>query len=329
MDSKEEIKQILKNIPLRISITDYCNLNCFFCSNEGMDLNQRNFSNSDFKNVLYLLKTLRKNGLENISITGGDPMCYPKLDALLKQINLLNFKKTFFHTNGVALNSNLIRGELKKFTKVAISIHTLNIEEWKKMTSGNESQFNQLLENLKLLSKENYGNKVEIKIVPIKEFNYSKKSIKEVLNFCNKNNFKFKLLIFEPIKKEHISLIAKIDSIKKILTDIGAKELDKEKSFRNQMDYLPINNYKYKNTEGVLIEIGCGNPEVCKFCSDSNEIFITPNLEIKPCHMSSFTIDLKKAISEKDEEKILNLIVESRNFLSSSPGKNKIFWSQQ
>jgi len=324
----ERVREILKEIPLRISITDYCNLNCFFCSNEGMDASLKNNSKADLKNLLSLLKLLKKHGLEHVSITGGDPTCYPQLKELLDEINKLNFKKTFFHTNGVSLNKDLIRGELKHFSKIAISIHSLDFEEWRKMTGGKKSQFEQIINNLKLLSGEDYQDKIEIKIVPIKGINCSKESIRKILDFCEENKFKFKFLIFEPIKKDHLPLVISLKEMSYLLENLGAKKLPQEKSFRNQKNYLPINKYQYKSCQGVLIEIGCGKKEVCKSCSSSNEIFITPSLGIKPCHTNPYTIDLKEKISNNEGEKIINSILRSRCFLKTSPGKNKKYWSQ-
>ena len=327
MDSKK-IKKILKEIPLRISITDYCNLNCFFCSNEGMDLDLKNTSQAKIKDLIFLLKLLKDSGLRKVSITGGDPTCYPELKQLLKEINELKFEETFFHTNGIALDKELIEGELENFTKVAISIHTLNFIEWEKMTKGTKEQFDRMLKNLELISEKKWGRKVEIKMVPIKGINDSQESIKKVLNLCNASRFRFKFLIFEPIKESHRPLIVSIDDIFNILKKLGATQIPKQNFFRGQENYLPINRYGYKSTQGVLIEIGCGKKEVCKSCFKSNEIFITPKLEIKPCHANSHVICLKNAILSKNKDEILKRILESRCFLKTSPGKNKKYWSQ-
>lgn len=323
------ISDALKNFPLRVSITDYCNLKCFFCSNEGMDSKFRNTAKIDSGKFIYLLKVLKENGLENLSLTGGDPTCYPEIGNLLTEINRLKFSRTFFHTNGISLNESLIKGPLKEFSKVAISIHSVDFLEWKAMTGGEEVQFNKLMNNLKLISKEGYGNKIEIKIVPIKDHNYSVESVRRILDFCDENNFRFKFLIFEPILKEHLSLVVGLKEVASSLSEVGAKELEKDDNFRAQGDYLPINKYKYKSTQGVLIEIGCGKKGVCKSCSESNEIFITPSLEIKPCHASPFVISLMKLIDKKNDEEILNSILKSRGFLKSGPGSNKEYWTQE
>jgi len=170
--------------------------------------------------------------------------------------------------------------------------------------------------------------KVEIKIVSIRGFNDSEKSIKNILDFCSENKFKFKFLTFEPIEEGHKKLIVPLDEIEKILYKIGSEKIKDDSLFRGQKNYLPIKKYKYKSTEGVLIEIGCGKKEVCSSCASSNEIFITPSLDIKPCHVSPFLIKLKKAIVERNKTGIINSILESRHFLKNSPGQDAEYWRQ-
>ena len=94
------LKESLRLFPLRIAITDYCNLNCFFCSNEGMPLFQRNKKHADIEQLKYLLTILIDRGLKNISITGGEPTIHPEILELIKFFNIEgpHLNDIFFHT---------------------------------------------------------------------------------------------------------------------------------------------------------------------------------------------------------------------------------------
>lgn len=323
-----KIEDALKNFPLRIALTDYCNLKCFFCSNEGMDFDCKNKNHIDLNLLKKLLKYLRKEGLNNLSITGGEPSLFPKINELLLYIKNLNFPQVFFHTNGTALSKKIIDNYLVSFTKIAVSIHTVNFKTWKKLTYGSKMQFDNLIKNLDYLSKYTKNNQVvvEIKVVPIKGINNNYKNIKDILDFCADHNFKFKFLNFEPITNEQQSYQLPLNYLTKIIEKCGAKLLPKDNNFRGQKSYLPINWYAYKNIKGAAIEIGCGEPNVCKTCYKSNEIFISPNLELKPCHASNFNIPLKFIITNNDKKSILKAILESRKFLKTKPGLNITHW---
>jgi len=322
------IEYILKNFPLRVSLTDFCNLRCFFCSNEGMPSDRKNRTHIDLNSLKFLISTLAKNGLENLSLTGGEPTLYPKLKELLLFISSFSFKNTFFHTNGIELSRNLISGGLKNFTKIAVTIHTTDQRTWQRITGGTNLQFKKLQNNLKLLSKMKNGPKIEIKHVAIRGFDDSQEILKRFLDFCAENNFKFKFLNFEPIEKDQQNLVIPFQELKRKLESIGCKFLNFQGPFRGQSSYLPISWYKYKNTKGVVIEIGCGHPEACEACFNANEIFVMPTLEIKPCHISPQTIPLKQFIKNNDQKALCRAVVKSREILKLKPGENKHYWRE-
>lgn len=321
--------EVLNNFPLRISLTDFCNLNCFFCSNEGMPLDCKNIRHADIEEVLYLINVLYKNGLKNLSVTGGDPCVYKYLDDFLTGIKKYNFENVFYHTNGVALNKELLTKLVGIFTKIAVSVHSLNFDQWSRLTKGQRSQFDSLKNNLKNLEeyKEKNNNlNVEIKIVPMKDINDDEKSISDLLEYCSENNFILKFLNFEPITITQLKYLVDVSSLKRKIENLGGVFLPPDVKFRGQKNYLPIQRFSYKNMIGVVIEIGCGQSKVCRNCYKSNEIYIDPSLEIKPCHASLFSIPLSELIFNNDDEGILEAIIESRRFLKTQPGKGSSFW---
>ena len=295
-----KIKESLKYFPLRIAVTDYCNLNCFFCSNEGMPLYQKNNFFCDLEKTKTLIKILTEKGLKEISFTGGEPSLHPDILELVEFCGKFDFKNLFFHTNGVFIRKDLIKTLLKNFKK--------------------------LIETLEYLATKNKEILVEIKCVLIRGINDEEKDIKSFLDFCSKYRFKFKILNFEPIIPEHINLVIPFQEVKEKINFVGAIPIEDDTLFRNQKKYLPVKKFFYGNTWGVVIKIGCGNQEVCKECYLSNEIFITPDLKIKPCHMRNYKIDLEKFIKKGDKSGIYEAIQESRNYLAQAPGENLNVW---
>jgi len=320
------LKYYLNYLPLRIAVTDYCNLKCFFCSNEGMPLCNKNKTHININELKYLVKSLANEGLKNVSITGGEPTLHPQIIEIINFLNKFNFKNLFFHTNGINLTEKLVKKLSEGFTKIAISLHSANFKTWQKLTGGTKKQFKILISNLKMISKFSDRPLIELKYVPIKGYNDSEKEFKSFLELCNSFKFKFKFLNFEPIIQEHQGLEIPFEKIKETLIKIGCKFLGNDKYFRDQNRYLPIKKFKYKNIFGVAIEIGCGDPKVCKECYRVNEIFISPEMKIKPCHISDYQIDLKKFVNQKEKKKIFQTIVHSREFLFSAPGSGSRIW---
>lgn len=318
----------LTNFPIRIALTDHCNLRCFFCSNEGMDLRCKNLRQINLDHLKYFLEVAKDIGVSGLSLTGGEPSLYPSLEDLLGHVKRLKFSQAFFHTNGIRLTPSLVDNYLSSFSKIAISIHSVNLETWQRLTGGHQRQFSQLMANLEHLSSYSRSEAlaVEIKSVPMKGVNDSIDEFEQLLDFCSENKFRFKFLNFEPITPEQqryqIPLQKTLDKVR----FVGGELLPPDKKFRGQKSYLPLNRFKYKNTRGVVIEIGCGQPEVCETCAYSNEIFVDPNLEIKPCHASKVSFPLKSFIKNRDNQGILDVMIRSREFLLTKPGLGITHW---
>jgi len=321
--------EILETFPLRVAITDYCNLRCFFCSNEGMGAEQRNTSHIDVKDFEYLVTTAAKHGLRHISLTGGEPTLHPELDRILCIVNSSGLDRTFFHTNGVGLTAELIHGPLKSFSKVAVSIHATDYSTWHRITGGTEEQYVRLWANLHMLGEAGYKQRLEIKHIPIAGINDSATAIQATLDLAAQYGVKFKFLDLEPTERTQTRLVVPLTELTSKLELTGCTPLPKEAEFRGQVDYLPIHWYEYRGTRGVAIEIGCGRPSVCRACYKSNETFVTPDLAIKPCHVSSSTISLKDAIASRAEMQLLEGFIESRRFLYARPGESARYWRQE
>lgn len=320
------LPQCLQFFPLRVALTDYCNIACFFCSNEGMPLSQKNKSFIDTEKLKYLIETLSEEGLRNISFTGGEPVLHPDIEEIARTCGKLNFERSFFHTNGILLTEGLSRKLAENFNKIAVSIHSARFETWSKITRGSKEKFKKLMRNLEILSQLKDKTLIELKSVLIKDYNDSEEELKSFLALCNAFKFKFKFLNLEPIIPSHTGFVIPFERVKEKLISVGAEPEKENSQFRGQSNYLPIKRFKYKDTRGVAIEIGCGKPEVCEECYRSNEIFVTPELKIKPCHMTNHQIDLLPLIEQKDKESIFETIVNSRRYLAQAPGRGLKVW---
>ncbi len=308
---------MLSRFPVRIAVTDHCNLDCFFCSNEGMSIAQKNLEHIDNTRLSHLLDVLNKQGLNHLSITGGDPVVHPEFSELIKKVVSLKIPLVYLHTNGIGLQKDMIREDLHHLTKIAISYHASDFPTWNILTSGSYAQFAKRKENIEMLASEGYGRNVEIKHIPIRGINDSENNIFDTLELCASYGFRFKFLKLEPTKQTQHQMVIGRKDMENILEGIGCKRMDIDLQFRGQKEYVPVSVFNYKNIKGVVAEINCGDKATCEQCYNSNEIFITPDLKLKPCHISEYSIDLKPMIDNDQERDILDSIINTRSFLYS------------
>ncbi len=132
-----------------IELTYRCNLNCFFCYNDtalrGTILTRRQYFD--------LLHELRKLGVMNIVLSGGEPLAHPDFFELGKKAKELGFVIRI-KSNGHALRERLIskiKNEIDPFI-IDISLHGACAETHDRQTRVPGS-FRVLMKNLELLKE--------------------------------------------------------------------------------------------------------------------------------------------------------------------------------
>jgi MoaA/NifB/PqqE/SkfB family radical SAM enzyme len=109
-----------KPIELTLAPTDFCNLNCSFCSvkNREMDI-------LDFEELKKVLRKFRDIGLQSVAISGGgDPLLYSYINELIDYIHYWDMDVGLI-TNGIKLNK-IKKDTMKKLTWIRISLNGLD-----------------------------------------------------------------------------------------------------------------------------------------------------------------------------------------------------------
>lgn len=70
-------KQISQEKRIRLSLTENCNYRCFFCHEEGMDMNTTRGKKSE-QEICNLLLELKQKKYNAITFTGGEPLIEKK-----------------------------------------------------------------------------------------------------------------------------------------------------------------------------------------------------------------------------------------------------------
>jgi len=320
--------EVIRRFPLRVSVTDHCNADCFFCSNDGLGYERKHTEHVDSDRFEFLLNALVELGSLQVALSGGEPSVHPQAARLIDIVNSSGIPRKFYHTNGILLDRDEIREGLGDFTKVGVSIHAFDPEAYATITRLKPAVYQRVLRSLDALHEDGFGNRVEIKHVPTKGLNDSPDMLRRTLDYCSERGFRFKFLKLEAIEEDHIELQQDTSELAREIEKLGAVPFKDGNTFRGQTDYLPISRYKYGNTDGVVIDIGCGRPEVCASCYNANEIYLTPRLELKPCKASSHLIPLEDAIDNRNVGEIVRRIASSRSFLAGMPGLDKKYWHE-
>jgi len=156
----------LKN--LCIEITNKCMLNCIHCSSKANSKSKDILSFSDIKNILL---DAVSEGVENLSISGGDPLLHPEFKKIISFAKKLGLHITIYscgiiyHNNKLSsITEDILLFLKENINKIVISLHGSNDETIYKIVKI-KNAFNTIINSIKSCLK--YNIETEIHFVPM------------------------------------------------------------------------------------------------------------------------------------------------------------------
>lgn len=294
---------------LRISVTDRCNLRCIYCMPE------KGISSIGYEEVLRyeeivkLVKVATELGINNIRITGGEPLIRKDLVNLIKLLReFKEIKDLSLTTNGVFLEKYIDDLISAGLDRVNISIDSLNPKIYKHITC--RGNLNDVIKGLK--------KAIDSSIRPIKINVVVMKNIND-----NLEDFA-KLSMIEPVHIRFIEYmpVTGIEKIRGLTEEEMLNELNKYGELikaKNPLGYGPATYYKYKKATGTIGLI-CSNSH--NFCDKCNRLRLTSDGKLKPCLFGEEEVDIKTMLRNNVSDNILKEAFKKAIYIK--PQKRKI-----
>ena len=120
---------------LRISVTDRCNIRCFYCMpNENVRFRPRNEILS-FEEIERFVRVVSQMGVHRLRLTGGEPLVRAELPRLVEMLSALpGIDDLALTTNGILLEEQAAELKRAGLERVNISLDTLNEETFQKIS---------------------------------------------------------------------------------------------------------------------------------------------------------------------------------------------------
>lgn len=268
----------IRTLRFQLTRSNKCNLNCFYCCKEGCDTS---FSVMNDENVITSIRACKEVlNIERVKYTGGEPLLYGKniinvIDYIDKEYN--KKEKHILQsivTNGVC--TGLIKEIIDKKYNIdwTISLPTLNVETFEKITGSNKLQ--SVLKSIDLICNEDMP--LKINCVLIKGINTQEKDILDIINyFNNKSNVKLRFLNLIDNKVTNLDrkYIFSEKEFDKLIKKLKFKKI--EKNEKRSSSIYNKDGFKVK-----LIKFFCSD-DCIKCPGDKTSIWVTSEGEIKKC----------------------------------------------
>ena len=144
------LKQSFVDYPSNITaviFTNGCNYNCWYCHNKGL-IDNNSKTKYSLDEILEFLKS-RKNFLDAVTISGGEPTLQPDLEEVVDKIKEIGLKVKL-DTNGT--NPHILKKLLPKLDYVAMDIKN-SLLNYYKIT--NNPQIDKIQESIEILKNSN------------------------------------------------------------------------------------------------------------------------------------------------------------------------------
>lgn len=179
---------------VRLSVTDRCDLRCFYC----LPGDYRDFSEPDewltFAEIERVIGAFVSLGVRRIRITGGEPLVrknLPELAGNLARIpGLLDLSLS---TNAVGLTRHSAALRSAGISRINVSLDTLSAERFKQITKGN---LDKVIDGL-MTAKRSGFSPIKINMVVMKGVNDDE--IEDMVEFCIEHDFTLRLIETMPM----------------------------------------------------------------------------------------------------------------------------------
>lgn len=283
---------------LRISLTERCNLRCFYCMPEdGIELRER----SEFmthEELISIAKSFVELGVKKIRLTGGEPLIKKDVSMLIEALGGLPVELAIT-TNGVLVDRFIETFKKAGIKDVNVSLDSIKEERFNSISR--RSYFQEIMQNIDLLVEHDFN--VKVNVVVIKGVNEDE--IVDFVEWTRNRKLNVRFIEFMPFDGNQWDWKKKVsynEMIQLIDEHFG------ENSYRKLGDAPndTSKNFQFINGVGSFgIISSITNP----FCDTCNRIRLTADGKIKNCLFSGDEIDLLTAY--RNNEPIVGLIQQS------------------
>ena len=269
---------------LRISLTERCNLRCFYCMpEEGIQLRDKSeFMSSE--ETLEIAKTFVSLGVKKIRLTGGEPLIKKNAAYLITELGKLPIELAIT-TNAVLVDRFIDVMKEAGIKSVNVSLDSLIESRFNDISRRN--YFNKIMENIELLLHHRFV--VKINVVVIRGINEDE--IIDFIEWTKNVAVHVRFIEFMPFDGNNWNWQKKVsykEMLDLIMANYGEENLYKIEDHPNDTS----RNYRLLESAGTFgIISSVTNP----FCDTCNRIRLTADGKIKNCLFSESETDILKA----------------------------------
>ena len=270
---------------LRISVTDRCNIRCFYCMpNEAITF-QRREELLTFEEITRFVKSVTPLGIDKIRLTGGEPLVRSELPKLIAQLaSVAGVRDIAMTTNGMLLAETA--GELKRagLNRLNISLDALDEQTFRHITR--RDGLHRVLQGVQAAIDVGF-DKIRLNAVAIRGI--TEFQIEALAEFALQRALELRFIEFMPLDADGAWDASQVLSGEEIRERIQQRWGEVTPAPRDDASQ-PAVDYHFANGAG---RVGFINPVSQPFCGDCNRLRLTSEGQVRNCLFSTTEWDAR------------------------------------
>lgn len=288
---------------LRISLTDNCNLRCFYCMpEEDYDFTPASRL-MQAPEILSIARQFVELGVNKIRLTGGEPLVRKDAARIITELAGLPVKLTLT-TNGTRLHE--YADLLKEVGVGALNISLDTLDEDRFLLLTRRDLFQQVLDNIRMMMHK--GFMVKVNVVVMKGINHEE--ISRFVEWTRHEPVHVRFIEFMPFSGNHWKE-EKVFTLHEMLEVIS-----------RDYDLMPVEKERHDTARQFRINGHQGSIAVIStmsapFCGDCNRMRLTADGKMKNCLFSRTETDLLTPFRQGEDIRplILGSVAEKKKAL--------------
>lgn len=272
---------------VRLSVTDKCNMRCFYCIPRGFTSFEEPRNWLTFDEVERLMGVFAGLGVRRIRLTGGEPLVRKNLPLLASRLSSLpGIEDLSMSTNASLLKDHALALKEAGVTRINVSLDSLNAERFQQITGGS---LQTVLEGLDA-AKAAGLSPVKINVVAMKGLNDDE--FEAIVDYCLENDFTLRFIETMPVGATGMSATDHYYDLQQLKERL-------ERNYRLIPGMMPGGGpARYYRVEGTQLRIGFITPISQHFCETCNRVRISVEGTLYLCLGQNDKVELRPLLRQ-------------------------------
>jgi GTP 3',8-cyclase len=257
---------------LRLSVTDRCDLRCFYCLPKGFTDFEEPEHWLTFDEIERVIRAFGALGTRRIRITGGEPLVRKNLPELAARLHALpGIEDLSLSTNAVKLARHAEDLRASGVSRLNVSLDSLDPQRFKDITGG---KLEKVIDGLMAAKNAGFAP-VKINMVVMKGVNED--DVEAMVDFCIEHDFTLRFIETMPMGSTGLDAVDHYVDLQTVRTKL-------EKRFEMVPGVMPGGGpARYMRVLGTDLRIGFITPISQHFCETCNRVRLSVDGTLYMC----------------------------------------------